>query len=886
MGTPEDSQDNLSPCSHHENHSNELASRKLRCGVPQYKFTITSIRCILLLIILSTASLVHTYVPEKYPIEVYHMLQERTQYGFGKDNRVRGSWGTWSSWSECSRSCGTGVQSQARQCVLRNSVRKRSIISQVNSTSLKPVCIGTYKRYHICNTQDCPEFSEDFRAEQCAKFNDRVYKGEKHAWVPFLNAPNPCALNCRAVGQRFYATLEPEVIDGTPCDGPNLRGKSMGLAVDRTTEQWVCVAGQCRSVGCDGVVGSGAVRDTCGVCGGQGRGCKLFEGIFMEPILPKGHQPVTTIPRGAMSLNISELRHSSNFLALKTENGTYILNGPWSLSPSGIYKTAGSIVTYQRGDRNRMESITATGPLNESLNLEIWYHEMNPGVLYKYMLPAPENFNDNAIIAPPLYANEIPESYPRVEVSLRRPEVNLSRNQVREETQKIKKDEVKFSPTTVMAGDAPNINVVSQSEIKPKKKKRKFAWKVMGLSSCSKTCGGGVQSTIIKCVREDKDNVVPDRRCRKFEKPPAPPPLQCNDRPCPPRWRADAWSKCSTSCGTGVKTRRLECIQDLNSKITMRVAAGACSQPPDLSTVGSCEGPPCPNNQIPQVRQMETLDVSAGIPGRWEVGPWGPCSSKCGKGSMNRTVVCITSGEPCPVSARPIDERACEASCETHPQHESMWLYTEWTSKCPAECEREMETRRIACGGANELFCDSTKRPATERRCSFNETRSCGARWFTGPWSLCSVACGEGIARREVICIGNSSGESKILTESNCSSTRPPAEQVCRMPQCPPEWFTSDWSMCTVSCGGGTQERVVRCLDQGLSSSCDTKIKPEDRRPCNVDPCKDVSLAHKTPKKVHLANECVDKYPNCMLVVKAGLCRYKYYKHSCCGCRN
>lgn len=23
----------------------------------------------------------------------------------------------------------------------------------INSTSLKPICIGTYKRYHICNTQ-------------------------------------------------------------------------------------------------------------------------------------------------------------------------------------------------------------------------------------------------------------------------------------------------------------------------------------------------------------------------------------------------------------------------------------------------------------------------------------------------------------------------------------------------------------------------------------------------------------------------------------------------------------------------------------------------------------------------------------------------------------
>lgn len=36
----------------------------------------------------------------------------------------------------------------------------------------------------------------------------------------------------------------------------------------------------------------------------------------MEPILPRGHQPVTSIPKGAMSLNISELRHSSNFLGI------------------------------------------------------------------------------------------------------------------------------------------------------------------------------------------------------------------------------------------------------------------------------------------------------------------------------------------------------------------------------------------------------------------------------------------------------------------------------------------------------------------------------------------------------------------------------------------
>lgn len=37
----------------------------------------------------------------------------------------------------------------------------------------------------------------------------------------------------------------------------------------------------------------------------------------MEPNLPKGHQPVTIIPQGAMSLNISELRYSGNYLGLK-----------------------------------------------------------------------------------------------------------------------------------------------------------------------------------------------------------------------------------------------------------------------------------------------------------------------------------------------------------------------------------------------------------------------------------------------------------------------------------------------------------------------------------------------------------------------------------------
>lgn len=73
------------------------------------------------------------------------------------------------------------------------------------------------------------------------------------------------------------------------------------------------------------------------------------------------------------------------------------------------------------------------------------------------------------------------------------------------------------------------------------------------------------------------------------------------------------------TCGTGIKIRKIECVQELNSKLTMRVASGACVQPPDLSTIGSCSAPACP-----EVRRMMNLPRDT-VP-RWDVGPWSPVS--------------------------------------------------------------------------------------------------------------------------------------------------------------------------------------------------------------------------------------------------------------------
>ncbi|XP_032680158.1 thrombospondin type-1 domain-containing protein 4-like isoform X2 [Odontomachus brunneus] len=860
-----------------------------RCGSAVIRM---NLRSILVLTMLSAAGVSSSYMPDKYPVEVYHMLQERTQFGIERDNRVRGTWGTWSEWSECSRSCGTGIQSQSRECVpLRRLLRRRSIISENGTSSVRPICIGTYRRYHTCNTQECPNFPEDPRAEQCAKYNGRNYKGRSYVWVPFVDAPNSCALNCRAVGERFYATLEPAVMDGTPCDAPNLRGRGVGISMERNGERWLCVAGQCKSVGCDGVVGSGATMDACGVCGGQGKSCRLFEGIFMEPILPKGHQQVTTIPKGAMSLNISELRFSSNFLALRDSNGSYILNGPWSYSPSGTYKAAGTTLTYQRGDRNRMECILATGPLNESLHLEILSLDLNPGVLYKYMLPMREVPDSKAIIAPPLLVagsndrgNEIPS--PDTHVTVRVPITRISdrrsdlssthRDRDPARTQDVgRKEEMKHPPTTVMAGDQPKSKA-------RKKKRRKFSWKIVDFAPCSKECGGGVRMAILKCIRESNQTVVNDKRCRNLERPKHPPPLRCNDHPCAARWRAEPWSECSVTCGIGIRTRKLECVQE-KAKL-MRVAASTCVQPPDLRTTEACSLPACPNTG-PELRHMHSQHDAP----RWNVGAWGPCSTTCGRGIRNRTVTCITSGESCSLVNKPESQKPCEiAACNIVMDvgHHAPWLYTEWSSKCSAECGNGVKIRQVACADGSELFCNPKERPNMEMQCFGRGTNCNRAKWFTGSWTSCSVSCGVGVQHRDTVCISRTNGEFVVLPAKNCSDPKPTNEQVCRMSLCSPEWFTSDWSTCSTTCDFGIQTRLVRCIIDGVSSAnCSEIGKPIAEQRCNMEPCKKQLAVNKPPKKVHESSECVDKSPNCAVVIKNGLCRVKYYNNMCCQCR-
>ncbi|XP_049318094.1 uncharacterized protein LOC125780238, partial [Bactrocera dorsalis] len=157
----------------------------------------------------------------------------------GPRQRPYPRWGTWGKWSDCSRSCGGGVRFQQRKCINRNSSTGKRYISNA--------CIGVYRRYHVCNEQPCPAALADFRAVQCAAFNEVDFQGQKYTWEPYIKEDAECELNCKPKGMKYFATLNSSVIDGTPCFRPAEYYRS------NYRQRAMCVEGVCKAVHATGI---------------------------------------------------------------------------------------------------------------------------------------------------------------------------------------------------------------------------------------------------------------------------------------------------------------------------------------------------------------------------------------------------------------------------------------------------------------------------------------------------------------------------------------------------------------------------------------------------------------------------------------------------------
>ncbi|XP_063778882.1 A disintegrin and metalloproteinase with thrombospondin motifs 16 isoform X2 [Pseudophryne corroboree] len=641
------------------------------------------------------------------------------KYGDVGPRPTNGQWSDWSAWSLCSRTCGGGVSYKERQC------------SNPRPLHGGKFCEGSSRSFKLCNTQKCPKNSTDFRAQQCAEYNSKPFRGWNYNWKPYtrVNEQDYCKLYCIAEGYDFFFSLSNKVKDGTRCSEHSNN---------------MCIDGICETVGCDQVVGSNAVYDSCGVCNGDNSTCKVYRNKYTKQYYSNQYYSLVTIPAGARSISVSEMNISTSYISVRNTLNKYYLNGYWTIDWPGQYKFAGTVFDYKR-PYNNPETLTAAGPTNETVVVEILLQGKNPGMIWEFSMPKSES------------------------------------------------EKMKLMP------------------------KHNYTWAIIR-SECSASCGGGHMNTKEGCYRDMRVQVNTSF-CNSKNRP-ITGPVPCNLQACPPSWSAGNWTECSQTCGTGEQFRQIHCKQRTHYKLET-VANKLCSTPPPTHRQ-ICRTQNCP-------------------PG-WSVGHWSECSRTCGKGWRKRTVVCKSTGP-------------------------SLQVQILHNSACTLE------------------FKPKTQETCVVKRCNKPKT----LQWLVTSWSECSVSCGLGVQKRTIQCTEKYvSGKYRHLASKKClhlEKQNIELEKVCEQAECPRypihtvvnhprgSWYSSPWSQCSVTCGGGVQVRTVQCLNHGYpSSGCIAYQKPFLSQACNTEFC---PLEKKDPS-------CKDYYNWCYLVPQHGVCSHKFYGKQCC----
>ncbi|XP_060055594.1 ADAMTS-like protein 1 isoform X2 [Erinaceus europaeus] len=349
-------------------------------------------------------------------------------------------------------------------------------------------------------------------------------------------------------------------------------------------------------------------------------------------------------------------------------------------------------------------------------------------------------------------------------------------------------------------------------------------WRETDFFPCSATCGGGYQLTSAECYDLRSNRVVADQYCHYYPEniKPKPKLQECNLDPCPARWEATPWTACSSSCGGGIQSRAVSCVEeDIQGHVTS-VEEWKCMYTPKMPIVQPCNIFDCP---------------------KWLAQEWSPCTVTCGQGLRYRVVLCIDH--------RGMHTGGCSPKTKPHIKEECI---------IPTPCYKPREKLPV-----------EAKLPWYKQAQELEEGAAVSEEpsFIPEAWSACTVTCGMGTQVRIVRCQVLLSFSQSVadLPVDECEGPKPASQRACYagpcngdVPEFNPEetdglfgglqdfdelydWEYEGFTKCSESCGGGIQEAVVSCLNKQTREPAEENLCVASRRPpqllrsCSLDPC-------------------------------------------------
>ncbi|XP_068426651.1 ADAMTS-like protein 2 isoform X3 [Clinocottus analis] len=746
-------------------------------------------------------------------------------------------WGEWSSWSSCSRSCGGGVRSQERHCL----IQRLSTTQNVNSS----YCVGSPKQYQLCPNQSCPSPTVSFKQHQCSQFNSKAFGRRYYQWIPLYPADyisissKPCDLQCTTIsGER---QLLVPAHDGTFCHDAKYHG--------------VCIEGTCQPVGCDGELYGSKIVDRCGLCGGNGTSCQRISGSYRKALTQLGYVFITNIPAGASDIQIIERHKTENILALSDEAGHFFFNGNTVFDNPQNFHVAGTVIKYRRPSNafsDGLEYIIALGPTLQGLNA--MYYNLNgklPHITYEYTIPrTPHDLPAAAdITAGPSHA-----------------QINLTYNKLQEEEE----EEVLWAirtpsppPPAAMlvyrpagvTGHVFSHNDVERGPPVP----AGYRESQMDLSSRSSSNSIdepptadditlvhpllGSQSVLSAALPEDAPYLLlEDLHYNQTHSNTHSVESTHTDPHLPAETHVQTMSDIETQTDPQME---MLTITDTHSVRQTETESGPHSDTHTAILVQL--------QQVPAVHAANTEsndfdvglepDISLADMYRWKVSAYAPCSSTCTTGITTSYAICVR------YDGTEVDDSYCDSLTRPEPTHEfctgkecpPRWETSGW-SECSRTCAEGVQYRTVRCWkmlspGLDSSVYDSLclshdlHKPANRKVCL---GQSCGPQWEVSEWSECSARCGSrGVRTREVRC----SMEMRLCNKSS----EPIESQECEGPPCDRRWTVSDWGPCSGVCGEGRMVRAVTCRSSGgvvmSEDQCDQSLRPLAIYPCGDRDC-------------------------------------------------